>query len=498
MDKLGLSKSKIVLGLQCEKALYLTVHQPGLAKEVSDSQQMIFDQGKEVGVYAQQLFPDGISVDAPYYDAKLAIAQTKAAISADALHIYEATFEYDGVLVKVDILTRTSKKSPWEIVEVKSSTQAKDVHLQDVAVQVWVLRSAGLKVKSASILHINNQCFFPKLSNLFTRVDVTEDVEALQNDIPKAVLKFQKLLRSKSEPMTDIGPHCDDPYECGFKELCWSKKNVPEISTFDIPRLSTKKKWELYSDGTIALDSVDASEFNDLQRRMIEVTLSKKRFVNRTAIKKELSKWEYPLSFLDFETIAFAIPRYDGVRPYQQLPFQFSCHMQKNERQNLDHYEYLHTENSDPREAIARSLVEMLPSEGSVVAYNMGFEKQVLLALSDQFPKMKKSLKSMAERLVDPLTIFRSHVYDPNFNGSFSIKDVAPAILGKKASYEGLSVGDGSEAQNAFLKLISPDTSAAVKAQLKAGLIAYCQKDTLGMVELVWWLQQEAEKQNGE
>lgn len=313
-----LSKSKIVLGLQCEKALYLTVREPDLAGEISDSQQRIFDQGTEVGVFAQKLFPDGKIVDAPYNNPALALDQTQSAIKAGALHIYEATFQHQDVLVKVDILTRQTPKSAWEIVEVKSSTQAKDVHIQDAAIQMWVVRGAGLKVKSASILHINNQCVFPALENLLTRADVTTEVEELQSGIPKTVKAFLKLLASDTPPKQDIGPHCDDPYECSFKVHCWSKKKIPSPSTFDIPRLSSKTKWDLYSKNLVALESVDLKKLNATQRRMVECSISKKRFVDKTSIKKAIVGWEYPFAFLDFETIAYAIPRYDGVRPYQQ------------------------------------------------------------------------------------------------------------------------------------------------------------------------------------
>lgn len=487
-----LSKSKIVLGLQCEKALYLNIHQPDLAGETSDSQQMIFDQGTEVGIYAQKVFPGGVTVDAPYNNSKLALRQTADAIEAGALHIYEATFEHNGVLVKVDILTRASTKAAWEIVEVKSSTQAKDVHIHDAAIQMWVVRNAGLKVKSASILHINNQCVFPDLEDLFTRANVTKEAEELQKQIPKTVTAFQKMLLKKTEPSKKIGPHCDDPYECAFKDHCWSKEAIPTLSIFDVPRLTTKKKWEFYSKGKLRLDSIEASELNENQRRMIECSIVGKRYVDKIGIRKELSSWSYPLSFLDFETIAYAIPRYKGVRPYQQLPFQFSCHIQKSENSKLDHCEYLHTIDTDPRESIAKALVELVPSSGSVVAYNMGFEKQVLLALAAQFPKLAKALKSQADRLVDPLTVFREHVYDPDFKGSFSIKAVAPAILGDDASYEGMAVGDGTEAQVAFLEMIASKTVPSRKMTLKKGLLEYCKKDTQGMVELVWWLQSQA------
>lgn len=486
-----LSKSKFVLGLQCGKALYLNIHDPDLAGEISESTQMIFDQGNKVGLLAQKEFPGGTIIDAPYNKSELAISQTVDAIKSDALSIYEATFEFGGVLVKVDILTRKNLKAEWEIVEVKSSTGVKDVHIQDAAIQTWVLRGAGIKIKTASIMFINNECVFPELSNLFSRVDVTSDVEALQNKIPLQIKDFQKILAKETEPEIDIGPHCDDPYECAFKDHCWSKKKIPEISIFDIPRLATKTKWELYNKGTIALETIGALKLNPTQKRMVAHTNSKKRFVDKAGIQKEIANWEYPLSFLDFETIAYAIPRYKGTTPYQQLPFQFSCHIQKSASKRLDHVEYLHLNETDPREAIVLSLTKKIPDSGSIVAYNMGFERGVLIALADEFPKSAKKLKSITDRLVDPIPVFRAHVYDRKFMGSFSIKEVAPAILGKSASYEGMSVGGGTEAQTAFLELIDARTTAVRKKELRDGLIGYCKKDTMNMVELVWWLQRQ-------
>lgn len=488
MNPIRLSKSKIITGIQCEKALYLSIHRPDLADEISDSQQLIFDQGHEVGILAQSHYPGGVRVDAPHTDTKLALKQTEDAITNGALYIYEATFSFNEVLVKVDILTRKSKKHDWEIVEVKSSTEVKDVYLQDAAIQLYVCRGAGIKVKTVSVMTINNECTYPNLKNLFNLTDVTKTAEDLQDTIPKRIKKFNQILQSKTQPEKSIGPQCDDPYSCVFKTECWSKFKIPEISVFDIPRLSTKRKWEYFNKGKIKLKDLDLKEFNAQQKLVIELTVANTRFIDPKGISKALKAWKYPFSFLDFETIGFAIPRYNGQRPYQQIPFQFSCHIQNEEGAKLEHREYLHTEDTDPRKEIAKALIEMVPKTGSVIAYNMGFEGMVLKGLAELFPKLNKQLLSIADRLVDPLPIFREHVYDPAFAGSFSIKTVAPALLGNDASYEGMAVADGGEAQSAYMEMIDSKTSAKRKEELRRGLIEYCTKDTMGMVQLVSWL----------
>jgi hypothetical protein len=485
---LRLSKSKVMLGLQCSKALYLSKHQPELAGEVSDSQQMIFDQGHAVGILAQSHFPGGVLVDAPHTDSELALKQTAAAIDSGALAIYEATLLHDDILVKVDILHRKNIKASWQIVEVKSSTQVKEVHIPDSAIQTWVCRGAGLKVTSASVMTINNKCIFPDLADLFTVTDVTIEAELALPGILKQVAQFKKMLVGKSAPKTDIGPQCDDPYPCAFKDHCWSSCKIPDISIFDIPRLASKTKWELYRSGLSDLKRLDTKDFNSAQARMIEHTVAKTRFVDKMNISKSIKNWQYPMSFLDFESIAYAIPRYDGQRPYQQLPFQFSCHIKTKPSAKVTHAEYLHTLDTDPRKAIAEALVEVVPASGSVVAYNMSFERLVLKALAEEFPRFKKSLLSIAERLVDPLPIIRSHVYDPGFRGSFSIKTVAPAILGQAASYDGMFVGDGVDAQSAYLEMLDSKTTTDNKEKLRKNLIAYCSKDTMSMVQLVEWL----------
>jgi hypothetical protein len=479
-----LSKSRIVKGLQCPKALYLSVHQPELAAEADEAQEMIFAQGNEVGIEAHKRFPGGVLITAPHLEHELAIQQTKAAITGGALAIFEATFEHEGVLVKVDILHRKTKRSAWEISEVKSSTSVKEVHLQDVAVQLWAARGCLPAVTRAHVLVINNDCEHPNLSELLKSEDVTSEAEALIPKIISTAKALRKMLTGANAPLQEIGPHCSDPYGCEFQENCWAAAGVTTPSVFDLPRLSSERKWDYFRAGAASLTDLDPAEFNAIQARVIDCTVGKKRYVAQPEIALALKEWKFPLSFLDFETIATAMPRHKGTRPYQALPFQFSCHIRRKPGGKLEHAEYLHNPNTDPRAAIAAALCEAVPKKGSIVAYNKGTEGGILRKLAGQFPKYRAALTSMAERLVDPLPIFRSHVYDPAFNGSFSIKFVAPALLGKDASYEGLSVAHGQAAQAAYLALLGEGTSAEEKKSLREGLIQYCKKDTYSMVML--------------
>lgn len=482
----ALSKSRFVQGLQCKKLLYHSVHDRELFPKVDSSQQAVFDQGHEVGLRAQVQYPNGILISATYREPEKAVEDTDLAIKGGALSLFEAAFSFDGVLVRIDILTRKSKNAPWDLIEVKSTTGLKDVHLPDIAVQTWVARSSGLDVRRQYLMHLNRECEYPDLSDLFMKEEVTDQVSDLIPNVPKQVKEMKLVLEEEKAPKIDIGPHCNEPYECPLKSICW--KNVPTPSVFDVPGLSQKKKWVLYNDGKKDLKKIPVSTLNSTQKRMIEISLGKKPFIDAKKIKEELNDWKFPLTFFDFETINPAIPRFDGTSPYTHTAFQFSCHVTKKKGAKTEHFEFLHDDASDPRPKLIKSLLELIPKKGAVIAFNSGFEKNVLFKLAESSPKHSTELKGIADRLVDLLPIFRKHVYHKDFLGSFSIKAVAPALLGKELSYDGMEVGDGTEAQVAFESLISGQLAKKEKAALREVMLAYCEKDTWAMVKLYEWL----------
>jgi len=484
-----LSKSRIMQGLQCPKALYLAIHHPELAPPVGKSQQVIFDRGHQVGELAQKRFPGGILIDAPYTDPEAALRQTQVALANPATTaIFEATFVHEGVLVKADILHRENSNSPWELIEVKSATSCKREYLPDAAVQAWVIRGAGVSLWRVSILHINTNCVYPDLDQIFSSVDVTRETEELLPGLLAEILNLRVFLEKSGVPELPIGPHCDDPHPCAFMEHCWRQSRIPELSVLDVPSLGARK-WELFAQGKVRLEDLRGEVLSSTQARVVEVSLSGKRFVDRVAIQQELSRWRHPLLYLDFETIAFVPPRYPGTRPYQQVPFQFSLHIQLQPGGPVAHTEYLHEDVTDPRPAIIQALLASLGTEGSIVSYNATFEGQRIEEMAKAFPEHAARLRALLPRLVDPLPLMRRAVYDKAFHGSFSIKSVAPALLGPEMSYEGMLVADGGDAQLAFEELIHPATPAARRGELRAAMIDYCRKDTLAMVHLVAWLE---------
>ena len=473
-----LSKSKYIAGLQCNKRLWLEIHSRDLATPPPPGMQRIFDQGTAVGEMATEEFPDGVLIEADYLNIPEAIKQTKEALNNSVDIIFEGCFVHGNVLVRPDIILRNDLGS-WNMIEVKSSTGVKPENIHDVAVQTWVLQGCGLDMERVFLKHINRDCVYPNLSNLFKTVDITDQVKEVISTIPNNLSEFQSIL-GKPEPDVSIGEHCTNPYSCQFAEYCW--KDIPEHSIFTIPRLRWTVKERLVAENKISIDALPGDfSLNDNQLDYLKSYEIKKPIIDWNSIEGELEKLKYPLHFLDFETDGQAVPRFDGIHPYEQFPFQYSCHIM-DENGSLEHFEYLHESDTDPRQLLAESLTKSIGDTGSVVAYNAGFEKGVMHKLALWCPEYAEPLQSIIDRLWDQLDIFRNYYMDHRFKGSNSLKNVLPIMI-PSMSYENLAVSDGTEAQVAWNEMIQL-SNGDEKNKLINELKEYCGQDTLAMVEI--------------
>jgi len=403
--------------------------------------------------------------------------------------IYEATFIHDGILVMVDIL-HVEEDGSVSLYEVKSSTSVKEIYLHDVSIQYYVLMKLGFRVKSANVVHIDNSYVRGEeleIEKLFSIVDVTAEVEAMQEQIPRRLELFEDYLADREhEPNIDIGSHCNKPYECDAKHYCWKvQRNIPDYSIFNIFNLGSKKQKALYERGIIDIAEIpDDFEMTAKQRQAVENYKSQTTHIDRQAIQAFLDTLTYPIYHLDFETFQQAIPRWQGVRPFMQILFQYSLHI-KHADGRLEHREFLAEEGSDPREALARRLCADIPDNVTVLAYNMSFEKGVLKALAEEFEELREHLLAIADNLKDLMTPFQQkHYVIPSMNGSYSIKQVLPAFVPEMAeAYKALDgVHNGSEAMNAFANLDRMD--AAEKEKTRKALLKYCELDTLAVVKV--------------
>lgn len=482
-----LSKTKLMRGYQCHKSIYLTVHHKELEPPVTPEQQALFDQGHVVGEEARKRFPGGVLVDNKPWDFFGSLKKTRELLAAQTRVIYEAALEFKGCYARADIITYSEHSGRWTIYEVKSSTKVKEEHLDDVGLQAWIMAKSGLPIEQINIMHINTSCKFPHLKNLFTIEDVTDALRAKYLEITPKVTDIFKVLKNTEIPMVDIGPQCSSPIPCPFQKHCWEERNVPNVSVLNLPNMGDKK-WELYKEGIVSLDDDRLNEITPLQKRIVDVYKTKERFIDIPGIKTAISGWTFPLVFLDFETINPAIPRYPQTSPYQQVPFQFSVHLLNSLEGEMKHKEYLHTDSTDPRPQLIPSLIEACGQSGTIVAYFSKFEIARIKELAEGFPEYEKDLVALLDRFVDPLPLLREFVYDDAFHCSFSLKSVAPALLGHEQSYEGMLVANGGDAQRAFEEILSLPVSDPRRQLLVQASLEYCRKDTLVMVDLVKWL----------
>jgi hypothetical protein len=483
-----LSKSSILKGMQCSRQLYLYKYHYDLMDQISDSQQAIFDNGHLVGKLAQDLFPGGVdcSPDSAR-DYLTCVEKTSQQIKKGAKIIYEAGFMYNDVVVICDILV--IKNKAVEIYEVKSSTKVSDVNIIDAAIQYYVVSKAGLKIKDISVVTLNNQYVRKgklELKKLFSIDSVADIALEKQSEITSRIKEFRKLLSSKKEPVTDIGPHCNDPYECSFHGHCWNK--IPAYSIFNISRLKSDKKFDLYRNGIINIEDVPVDyPLSSQQRLQVDTHNEGKTIVEQMFIGDFLKSLSSSLYFIDFETFMPAVPMFDNSRPYQQIPFQYSVHhLDKNKK--LTHSAFLADSVGDPRRSFIKNLLDDTKGKEDILVYNKTFEVTRLNELADEFPEYKKEIENRINRIKDLMLVFQNKwYYTPEMLGQYSIKNVLPALV-PKLSYDDLEIGDGSSASRMFESLYYETDEIKTKT-IRKNLFEYCKTDTLAMVEILKVLQ---------
>lgn len=473
-----LSKSRILAGLQCPKRLYLQVHHPEWLVENPQAERRVA-VGHQVGEIARELYPGGKLIEHAD-NLSLALAETRQLLAEGEPLLYEATFEYDGVLIRADILSNDDKGCRF--IEVKSSTRVKAYHWLDCAVQSWVLEGAGYTVSSASVACINRDFIYPghrEYQGLLITEDITTAVNALKVDLPGQVTELRALLDG-STPAITPGDQCFDPFDCPFIEVCSPVTTEYPVTLF--PR-GKKVAEDLLAEGIGDIRQIPAGYLDKEQfERIRRVTVSGEYELD-SELTETLNGLGWPRYYLDFETITFAVPIWKGTRPYEQLPFQWSCHIEP-QAGVLEHAEYLDTTGASPMRSFTESLITQLGDTGPIIVYS-SFEATRLRESATRFPDLADALQGVMDRLVDLLPLTRDHYYHPAMKGSFSIKAVLPTVA-PELDYKKLNdVHDGSEAQLAYLEMVNAATPANRKAHLQGALLEYCRLDTLAMVKLV-------------
>jgi hypothetical protein len=478
-----LSKSTFIRGLQCEKSLYLYKNYYHLRDKPSEELQMIFDRGTKIGEMAQQLFPGGIDVSPSHpFKYQESVALTQKMIQEGKQIIYEACFQYEGVLVALDILVK--KADGWYGYEVKSSTKISETYLLDASIQYFVIQHAGIDLKDFSIIYVNNE--YVKngkidLSKYFSISSVTEHTQAQMKDIAAQVDRLKIAALRNDMPEVNIGAHCFAPYPCDYMSYCWKNFEFKN-SVFEINGMNKARQMELLEKGFVLFEDVSLDEQLTAHQR---IQVENKTIIDKESIKDFLDKINYPVCFLDFESFQPAVPLFDGTKPYEQIAFQYSIHYQNQKKEGkLKHNYFLAHPGTDFREEFLKKLLADLSGIGSILVYNASFEKMILNSLARQFPAHKSAIAMIIERIIDLMEPFqKKHLYLPEMKGSHSIKYVLPSF-DKTIQYKDLAIQNGLMATMQFNQLFL-ETDMFKMEEIRNNLLEYCKLDTLAMVKIL-------------
>ncbi len=496
MDKkIIISKSKYLAGLQCLKYFWYLINAKEEIPQPDFVNQFIFNQGMLVGEYAKKLYPGGIDLG-KIGDLKEQLVKTFELLS-ERKPLFEASCSFENVYSRADILI-PENADRWDIFEVKGSTQLKEEYIHDVAFQKYCFEKAGLKIGKCYLNYINNQYVRKGDINpgeLFKNTDITVEVEEILEEVGGRVKELLEIAARKSPPEIFIGKHCNEPYICPLKDKCW--EFLPDNHIFNLYG-NKDKAAQLYNEGILSIKDIpDRYDLNLKQQIQLECARTEKPKINKNEISKFIGRLEYPLYFFDFETFSTAIPLYDGIKPYQRIPFQYSIHVLDSIDGQPEHHDFLAEGLEDPRRKLLSNLKKQIGDKGSVVVYYELFEKGVLRELAESFPEYGQWIGSVLPRIVDLYKPFGNfHYYHSSQKGSASVKSVLPAIT--NLSYEGMEVANGLAASVYFLYICgnynAGESCPAGEevTRIRKSLIKYCSMDTGGMIHILRALIKEA------
>jgi len=479
-----LTKSNYLTGLQSKKLLWITKNDKQRIPEPDEMTQKKFSDGHILGELAKKVFPEG--QDIPDDNFMENLRNTKELIKK-RIPLFEPAFMVDGLYSRADVLVPVNEDE-WDVVEVKSATKVKDMNLHDVSFQRYTYKKAGLKIRKCFLMHINNQyCFDGQMepSELFTQTEITDKVDEFSVGIEERATQMKEVING-SEPDFDINDILTNEYD----NLCIDEfiENLPENNIFEFYRMLKKKTVELYKEGYTKIEDVPESiKLNDKQKIQKRLAHESGVHVNKLEINNFIRNLEYPIHFLDFETINPALPKFDGMRPYQRIPFQYSLHIQNEINGEVKHVSFLVDGIDDPRKKFMQSLKDNLGNKGSILVYNQSFEKGVMNESAIAFPEFREWYdETIFNRIKDLWDVFRNfYYYDSKQKGSASIKAVLPVM--SDLSYKNLKyVSKGDVASYEYERVTyDPLVDPEERQKIRDALERYCELDTLAEVKIL-------------
>ena len=475
-----ITKADFLRHLKCPLYAWLWKNRPELRENHKLSR--LTEPGNDVEAYARDLFERGKPIEG--WDEE-AVELTKTAMEGGEDVIYQGAVMSEGLLARADILRRDDKG--WHLYEVKSSTHYRDKYFADICYQLHVFRLAGFPLASVNLIIINKNYRLDSKKGIepgkfLIAKDVTAMAkEKLDRKYELRINEAKKLLNDEKEPYVPaLKRKIEPPMPKAMYEHYWRK--IPELSIYDISGIQ--------EGSLIELERMKIRRIIDIpgdfplpknQRRQVELTKRREVEIDSKGLEEAFSDFEYPLYFLDYEAITPSIPLFDGTRPNERIPCQYSLHIIDKPEGRLRHLDYLHSEKTHPVAELLESLREHMGDTGTVVVWNSTFESECNRAMGSHEHKYKQFMASINLRMRDLMKIVRDNYTDYRFRGSISIKNVLP-VIAPDLSYKELAVKNGSMAMDAIIDLLEGKIDDRDKAI--ENLRTYCQLDTFAMVTI--------------
>ena len=409
-----------------------------------------------------------------------AVEDTQASV-ADASHqlLFETTFVWNGLVARADAIRRHGIE--WDLIEIKSGKFKPDEkvnaeYVDDLAYTRMVAGGAGVKVARSLLVLINGEYRLNGTAEPFAYVDVTELVSARAAEFQAIADDVATKVAADERPTPELIFACR---KCDYFESDCVGRGVPD-PLFLIPRITEKKFEALKHYERISRLPADV-DLTDTQRRVVDVLQAGTPKVNHDGLVV-LDQVQWPVRYLDFESVSPPFPWFEECEPYQMVPFQYSLHQQDAPGADVVHKEYLAPADGDWRLYMTEVLLHDLGTTGSIVVYS-SFEKQQLGLLAKTFPALADQINAVIARLFDLEQVFKSGYQHPEFLGRTSIKKVLPVMV-RDLSYKSLVVNNGDDALGVFGLMRVKVMDEAVVPAKREQLLRYCELDTLAMVRL--------------
>ena len=463
-----LSKTAYLNYLKCPQEFWLAVHQPLLVAEPETLEyEHLRQQGYAVQQYVKQL--------------------TRFQPDEQTIVEFEHAFQTTDLYARSDITITDKASGEIDIYEVKSASKVKNEHYDDVAFQKMTAERSGFVVRSCYVITLNGDYvrrgdIDPE--QLFTITDVTAEIATLMDITVSQAIDAVDYLNSV--PVPSLVEYCaENKLDCRYIKLHFP--GLPEYTVFDIAFLKNDKRRELLSQGIVSITDVpDDFPLSDKQRKQVMAAKSGETVIDHEEIAKRLKAFEYPLHFLDYETFSYAIPQFEGIKPFQQMCFQYSLHTLEKLGGELIHKEFLSHGDDDPPRQLAAHLKDALAGAiGTVIVWYEAFEKTRNTEMAEMFPEYAEFFEEVNAKTYDLMKIFADKLYiHPEFKGRSSIKKVLPVLV-PELQYNDLGIGDGLTATIRWFRAATwTSMSDTERLQIFNDLQEYCELDTFAMVEI--------------